>query len=274
MIHIIASNRDIASRNIAEKILNHYPFSETGEKIHGNPVYEAVVGGKKVQLATLNVEPVFTQEILESASAVEVFVFVSRHSSISGIPTLSVHVPGNLGEAELGGEPKKVSIAPARMMKAALNAMEKLVRDKRLSYEVSYECTHHGPSLDAPTMFAELGSSPENWRDQEAAEIVAHAVMEAISNFEEDSSRIALGIGGPHYNFKFTKKALEENIAFGHIIPKYALSSADQEMLRQCVEKTLEKVELAVVDWKGIKGAYKQPIMEFVKEMGLELVKV
>ncbi|MBC7130567.1 D-tyrosyl-tRNA(Tyr) deacylase [Candidatus Bathyarchaeota archaeon] len=273
MILIASSSKDLASVNIAEKIMEHYSFNETLEKIHGNKVYEADVGDKKVRLVTLNVELVYTQEIIESIPDIEAVIFVSRHSSISGIPTLSVHVPGNLGKAELGGKPEKVSIAPALAMKAALKTMENLVRDRDLVYEVSYECTHHGPSLDVPAMFAELGSSPENWKDQEAAEIVAHAVMKAVLNFEGEHNRVALGIGGPHYNFKFTRKALEENVAFGHIIPKYAFP-LDQGTLRHCIERTLETVELAVLDWKGIKGAYKQQILETVEKMGLELVKV
>ncbi|MEM3054249.1 MAG: D-aminoacyl-tRNA deacylase, partial [Candidatus Bathyarchaeia archaeon] len=107
----------------------------------------------------------------------------------------------------------------------------------------------------------------------EAAEVVAHAAMEAISSFGERQSKAVLGIGGPHYNTRFTKMALENSMAFGHMIPKYAVSKIDDCVLRQCVEKTLEKVKLAVLDWKGIKGEYKPKIIEMLRKIGLEFQK-
>ena len=48
----------------------------------------------------------------------------------------------------------------------------------------------------------------------------------------------------------------------------------DVEVLKQCIEKTLERVELAVLDWKGIKGADKQPLIEKLENLGLEIRKV
>ena len=204
----------------------------------------------------------------------ELVVFISRHSSVSGTPTLSVHTPGNLGEAEFGGLPRRVSVSPANAMRDALKAMIQFKEEMRLSYEVSYECTHHGPSLNMPTMFAELGSSPKQWNDVKAAEAVAHATMKAISSFGESQAQAVLGIGGPHYSEKFTRIALESEIAFGHMIPKYAIPYVDVEILRQCVEKTLETVEFVVLDWKGIKGEHKLKLVEMLEEIDVPFKKV
>jgi len=68
--------------------------------------------------------------------------------------------------------------------------------------------------------------------------------------------------------------ALESEMAFGHIIPKYAVSYIDVKILRQCVEKTLEIVELAVLDWKGIKGEHKSKLVEMLEEIGIPFEKV
>ena len=95
---------------------------------------------------------------------------------------------------------------------------------KLLNYEVSYECTHHGPSLNVPTMFVELGSSPAQWSDLMAAEAVAHSAMTAIANFAAPTTSAVLGIGGTHYNQQFTLMALVGEATFGHMIPKYAVS--------------------------------------------------
>jgi D-aminoacyl-tRNA deacylase len=222
----------------------------------------------------LNEESVYAQNLPDFFNNLELVVFISRHSSVSGTPTLSVHTPGNLGGAELGGLTRIVSVSPANAMRDALNAMMQFKEEMRLSYEVSYECTHHGPSLNMPTMFVELGSSPKQWNDVKAAEAVAHATMKATSKFGESQAQAVLGIGGPHYSEKFTRIALESEMAFGHIIPKYAVPWIDVEILRQCLEKTLEKVELIVLDWKGIKGEHKSKLIEMLKEIGVPFKKV
>jgi D-aminoacyl-tRNA deacylase len=254
--------------------LSHYPFEKTAENFQENPMYEANIGGRKVKLITLNEESIYAQNLPDFFNNLEFVVFISRHSSVSGTPTLSVHTPGNLGEAELGGLTRRVSISPANAMRDALKAMMQFKEEMRLSYEVSYECTHHGPSLNMPTMFAELGSSPKQWNDMKAAEAVAHAAMKAISKFGESKATAVVGIGGPHYNAKFTRVALENEIAFGHMVPKYALSYIDVKILEQCAKKTLEKVDYAVLDWKGIKGEHKSKLIEMLKETVLPIQKI
>jgi len=244
------------------------------ENFQENPVYEANIEGREVKLVTLNEESVYAQNLTDFFSNLELAVFISRHSSVSGTPTLSVHTPGNLGNAELGGLARKVSVSPANTMRAVLKAMMCLKDEMQLKYEVSYECTHHGPSLNVPTMFAELGSSPKQWNDLKAAEAVAYAAMKAISKLGESQAKAVLGIGGPHYSEKFSRIALESEIAFGHIIPKYAVPYIDVEILRQCVEKTQEKVEFVVLDWKGIKGEHKSKLVEMLEEIGVPFKKV
>lgn len=273
MILLVASNKDVASLNIRKQILANYSFRECSERFQENPVYEASVDDRNARLVTLNTESVYAQNLTTFFSNPELVVFMSRHSSLSGTPTLSVHTPGNLAEAELGGIPRRVSVSPANAMKDTLKAMARLKQELRLDYEVSYECTHHGPSLDVPTMFSELGSSPKQWNDPKAAEAVAHATMAAVSRFGSFPAKALLGIGGPHYQSKFTRLALESDVAFGHMIPKYAVSAVDPGLLKQCIERTLEKTQLAVLDWKGIKGEDKAPLLEKLKDAGIAFEK-
>ena len=192
---------------------------------------------------------------------------------MSGTPTLSVHTPGNFGQAEHGGLSMKVSISPANAKRDVLRNMARLKKEMQLDYEVSYECTHHGPSLNVPTMFAELGSSPEQWKDLRAAEAVAHAVMEAVLSFDQSQAKLVIGIGGPHYNSKFTRLALESQVAFGHIIPKHVVPNVNTEILKQCVEKTSGQVRCAILDWKGIKGECKTPLIRMLDDIGLPFEK-
>jgi D-aminoacyl-tRNA deacylase len=274
MILLVASNKDDAGLNIARQVLDHYPFKVTGVTFQKNPVYSAQVNRKDVTLVVLSEETINAQTLTDSFTKPSLIVFISRHSSTSGKPTLSVHTPGNIGAAEYGGLPRQVSVSPAAAMRDALKALAFFKEGMNLAYEVSYECTHHGPSLNAPAMFVELGSSPVQWRDAEAAEAVAHAAMSAIGKFGASEEKAVLGIGGTHYNARFTHMALDDEAVFGHMIPKYAVPLVDAEMLRQCVDRTLEKVEGVVLDWKGIKSADKPQLLKALEEAGLSYRKV
>jgi D-aminoacyl-tRNA deacylase len=271
LILFVASTQDTAGMNIATKVIDHYSFEKLSETFHKNPVYSKTFQNKEIKLLFVNTEIVDTQ-FLSDLFTPQLLVFLSRHSSVKGIPTLSVHTPGNLSEAKFGGKPRRVSISPAAAMKKSLLEMTRLRDERGLDYEVSYECTHHGPSLDVPTMFVELGSSPEQWKDADAAVAVAHAAMAALS--DGSSYSVAVGIGGPHYNKKFTETALNTQRAFGHIIPKYALSEVDTEIVRQCVERTVETVGVAVLDWKGIKGADKPKVLAALEEIDVSSERV
>ncbi len=271
LILFIASTKDTAGMNIAKSLIDHYSFEKCSETFHKNPVYTKTLHNKEIQLLFVNTGIVDTQ-FLGSLFSPSMFVFLSRHSSAKGIPTLSVHTPGNLAEAQFGGKPQTVSVSPAVAMKNALQEMAKLTDERGLDYEVSYECTHHGPSLDAPAMFVELGSSPEQWKDLKAAEVVAHAAAAAVADCSCCS--VVLGVGGPHYNKKFTKLALSTQTAFGHIIPKYALAEVDTEILSQCIERTVETVASAVLDWEGIKSEHKPKIIAALEKLAVPSEKV
>ena len=272
MILFIASVLDKAGVNIANKIVDLYDFKPSGDYFHDNPVYVKEIDSNEIiKLIWIKDEPVNAQYI-DKLFKPKLVVFLSRHSSKSGIPTLSVHTPGNFKDASLGGLPNKLSISPANAMRNALVQMAKGREEYGLKYEVSYECTHHGPSLDLPTMFVELGSTERQWLDEQAATVVATAAVSAVKS--EGEVEAVLGIGGPHYNMKFTKLALKGEYAFGHMIPNYAIPKVDLSVVKQCVSRTLERVEKAVLDWKGIKGSFKNKLLNYLSELDLKVVKV
>jgi D-aminoacyl-tRNA deacylase len=275
LILLVHSSLDPAGVNIAKTILDQYCFSKTRQTYQQNPVYKATVNNQQVTFITLSDESVQAQTLQADFPQADLIVFLSRHSSQSGTPTLSVHAPGNFGDAELGGLPKTLSVAPAAAMQNALKALTHYKDQCNVfHYEVSYECTHHGPSLDVPTMFVELGSSMPQWQDLKAAEAVAHSAMTAVATFAESTSPVALGIGGTHYNQKFTLMALMGQAAFGHMVPKYAVSQIDADMLRQCIAKTSGQVCLALLDWKGIKSEDKPNLLEALEAVNLPYTRV
>jgi len=97
-----------------------------------------------------------------------------------------------------------------------------------------------------------------------------------IANFSKPANfcSAVIGIGGTHYNQKFTCMALVGEAIFGHIIPKHVVSNLDSEMLTQCRTKTFEKVMLAVLDWKGIRSEDKPKLLAALQDVGLPFKRV
>ena len=117
-------------------------------------------------------------------------------------------------------------------------------------------------------MFIEIGSNEQQWKDKKAAEIIAKTIS-SILNDKNDNYKIALGIGGTHYCSTFNKILLRTDIALGHICPKYQLQNLDKEMIEQAINKTKERVDFILLDWKGL-GKEKQRIVNLLDELKLE----
>jgi len=163
----------------------------------------------------------------------DLLVFLSRHSSVNPVPVLTVHVTGNYGAAELGGEARTLAPAAPAMMQATLRA---LARHCPEGYRVSYEVTHHGPtSLSIPSFFVEIGSTEKEWGDPVAGRAVAEAVLSAAPV----NAIPLIGIGGTHYAPRETEIALTSRGAFGHIASSLRqVSALDTEMVQEMIRQS------------------------------------
>ena len=94
MILLVSSNKDLASINIRKQVLSQHHFSQIEVFYQGNPLLSAEINGKNVILVTLEEESIGAQNLTSDFPNADLAVFISRHSSQSGKPTLSVHVPG------------------------------------------------------------------------------------------------------------------------------------------------------------------------------------
>ncbi len=197
----------------------------------------------------------------------DLVVFASRHASASGKPCLTVHCTGNWDAAEKGGETRTLSRASARASKCALDWLKEHSLD---GFEVFLEATHHGPThLTAPSLFIEVGSSPNEWAKEEAAKRVAECIDFVCDNWEATKGKTALGFGGGHYCPAFNSL----DYAFSHIAPKYALDFIDEALIAQAIGKTIEEVECAVIDWKGCNRAQREKIVSACKKNNLKVVR-
>ncbi len=272
---IVASEVDTASMNIKKHFLDIVDAHRTEIKLWDNTVLKGRIAAGEFFLATMRDEHVrhenfdheASQAIGTDFSAVVVF---SRHRSASGKKSLTVHPPGNYGVAEYGGqEGTLVPSAPRYMTGAFLSLHEtgkEMVGDE---YDITFEVTHHGPYVETPTFFIEIGSDEKAWRDKRAARVIA----ETVASFAPTKdNKVAVGIGGGHYAPRFSELALRKEISFGHMIPSYALEDSTPEEIAGMVETALSKTPGAngvYVHKKGLRGEARRKVREALQILGI-----
>ncbi len=186
-------------------------------------------------------------------------IYISRHRSKTGEPTLTTHPIGNYGKAEYGGKSRKLTPSSPRLMTHLLRIIKKNAKIEKTYHQVCFEVTHHGPYIGVPTLFTEVGSNQQEWEKEKPAEIIAKSLLELFDNYqcEQDLPRdipVIIGLGGGHYAPRFTDIALSKKVAFGHMIPSYQIEAGNinEEILKQTLEAT-PNVEGVYIHKKALK---------------------
>jgi D-tyrosyl-tRNA(Tyr) deacylase len=256
--------------NIADKVLQLSDRSGPSRTVSGLEAIPLRWGESEFMLVYLDGSPLYAQRHL-AAMRPSSATFLSMHRSEAGIPCLTVHCTGNIGEAKYGGDPREVSVAPTAMMREALVELKRQIDSSGIAYPVSYEVTHHGPTVDFPVMFLEIGSSESHWNDQTAGMVVAKAALSSLKH-NDSGADIYIGLGGPHYAPLFTARALEKGICFGHMVSWHHLPSLDREMLTTITKRNIGILKGAMLDWKGLREDKKR-VASLLDQMNIRYVR-
>lgn len=270
---IIVSNQDLASQTIKKKLIEIGHFEKTDQKFEGNIILEE--SNTKVPIVTTN-HRLIEADHLSQHFKTDLFIFASKHKSESEMPSLLVHATGNwTEEATFGGNPYELSRTSASAIKQVLGDLVRIEGERQLNYDVTSEVTHHGPTnLEAPCIFIELGSNEKYWQDAKGAEVVAETIINLITRNKSNSNwKYAIGFGGPHYASHFNKVQLDSDYAVSHIAAKYVLDGITSELVEQAINKTVEDVKYAILDWKGMIKDQKDKIIEIAMSLGLKILR-
>jgi len=257
---IVIASENPASLNIKSALLSLVPQLKQREKMFWtSPAFDmAEYSGRII-------------DIIPTHDA-ECYIFASTHKSESGKPCFTAHTPGNWGEAALGGEAHTLNIASASRLSAAILKMKELSDASSLKWDVAVEVDHHGPTLSRPALFVEIGSSEKEWENAEAGVICAQGVVAAAT--ATPIAEACIGFGGTHYCPKFTNTVFS-GTPLGHIISGYSLErdGVNEEMVKQAMEKNVEKISRALLDWKGIKGEKRRELIACLDNLGVKWEK-
>jgi D-aminoacyl-tRNA deacylase len=287
MFLIVVSEQDQASVNIRKRLIDSGNWSKIEDiSFDNNQVYKFknsafLVSIQKYHLYFDNIDVQFIEVMKDQGIQIkpEVIIFPSKHRSESGRKTLTTHPVGNWGpRADFGGKPESLSIsAPHQMTNAYRNIL--FYADEEYGnnqpYSIAFEVTHHGPLLQTPSFFIEIGSDESSWVDQRAGEIIAKSIMKTIDTENSDENTdfpVAVGIGGGHYAPRHSDLARKKQISMGHMIPNYALENISEKMLVKALERT-PGAKNVYFHRKAMKKSYYHHLKEWYDDLGYNVVR-
>jgi D-aminoacyl-tRNA deacylase len=237
--------------------------------------FKKIAYAPDIPIIELKKETIYSDEISEKhypkLKNIDFIVFASTHKSEKKFPSLCLHAPGNWRNADLGGNPGKICKTSAFVIKYLFQELNKLAEPIKSKYSVTLEVTHHGPLIEIPCCFIEVGSSVVEWNDLTACKIIAKTILtlQDYPNTHIDDWKAAVGIGGPHYAPNFNKIQLNSEYATSHIIPNYVFPITEA-MLKEAEEKTLETINEIIIDWKAFNSVDRQKTLDLLKQMGFK----
>ncbi|MBI5224630.1 hypothetical protein HY989_02060 [Candidatus Micrarchaeota archaeon] len=274
---LIAFSKDnLAGETIAKSLIGTYSFdpqpdlaSEDGKYTwknwkHGN-----------IQLLELTTLHIFSDYLKDYPlfNKDDLLIFASTHKSDTNSPALTVHTCGNfINSNKMGGNPSEIAHASASALKIAYQFLSK---NPLPNFPAFIEATHHGPTaLKSPILFAEIGSTETEYANLEAGEIMARCLLEVCKEWKYkrkafDADRVAIGFGGTHYCQKFTRLMLENNFEFPYIFSKYGMPEASAQTIKQALEKSVEPVEIALIEKKSMNAQTRDQLIASLKEVEL-----
>ena len=264
---IVCYERDLPSLNMKKALLERIDWEDLGS----DGVNSYLSSGDMV-LMTIDRMHVHAEDIDETARGfgikVDDMVVLSRHSSSSGKPTLTVHPIGNYRSNEMGGKAETLVKADPHLMTGTLREISGVNRDP--VYSVSFEVTHHGPFVSVPTMYLEIGSDESHWGDTVAAGVLVDSLLSA----EEEDFPVVVGVGGGHYAPRFTDLVLSKKVDMGHMVPNYQTNEASDEDVARMISSAAKAsdTDMVYVHRNSMKGPEERRINSIIDSLGFDRV--
>ena len=264
---LVCSLPDIPSVNMKESLLKMHDWEDLGSKddlsflSYGETVMVTI---PDMHIYRENLD----KEVEDFGVKVDEVIVMSKHSAKSGRPALTAHPIGNYHENQYGGREGALVRANPSLM---TDALRRIVRMNMPENQLCFEVTHHGPWLEKPTFYIEVGSVQEQWENKHAADILAHVIDELDPHPEYPT---AVGMGGGHYAPRFTEVALSHKVNFGHMLPNYQIEGRDDEDIVRMLKMACEAsgTKLVYLHRKSMKKPEERRMSALIASAGFEQI--
>jgi len=300
---LLSSREDIASISLLAAVMELGGWGKPKQYPHGT-VYSHI--RRDVDLLIIDdlhihADGIDTAHDSLTGSDVSEVLVLSRHVSASKTPSLTLHaigVPGETPRGEQGqaGGIRGEIVPPSPRFGALFRTMSALAVDRGLDeeYDLTLEATHHGPVLTSPTLYIEIGSTPDQWRDERAARVWADTLSTCLGLSGSDQlgswlgrGDVMIGLGGGHYAPRHRAVISQSDVWVGHLLANYALSF-DQQIVgeglptgpwRHAVTTAIESMRAAFpggrvfahLDRKSFKGWQRQALASLLSELDVPI---
>jgi D-aminoacyl-tRNA deacylase len=294
---LLASRGDVASVNLHDAVLRLGGWGEAVEMEHGTVRTHSQRPAHLLLIDQLHIKADGIDAIHEeeTGQTVDEVLVLSRHVSASQTPALTLHaigVPGETPHGEPGqaGGLKGAVVPPSPRFAPLYRAMLDLARARGLDeeFDLTLEATHHGPLLERPTLYIEIGSTIEQWERREAADVWAEVISRNLGLSGQPpvewqpGGDVMIGLGGGHYAPRHKAVLSESELWAGHILANYALpfeepdgdsapAGAWRHSLEVSVRATREAFPggnlFAHLDRKSFKAWQRSAILELLSEL-------
>jgi len=265
---LVCSLPDLPSVNMKESLLSFHGWEDMGSE--GDLSFVSYGDTVMVTIPDLHIyHEDLDKEVEGLGVKVDEVIVMSKHSAKSGQPALTAHPIGNFHENEFGGREGALVKANPALMTDALRRI--VLRNDMPENQLCFEVTHHGPWLEKPTFFIEVGSVQEQWENKHAAEILAHVIEELDPHPEYP---VAVGMGGGHYAPRFTEVALNYKVNFGHMLPNYQMEGRDDEDIVRMLGLACEASDTKLVYFhkKSVKKPEARRLSSLIESAGFEQI--
>ena len=294
---LLSSTKDTASMNILSEVLKIEGWGEERDFPHGLVTIHEEFEVQILLIDNLHIlaDGIDKEHRESTGFPVNEVLVLSKHASASEVPALTLHaigVPGETPHGERGrsGGVKGKAVPPSTKFGDMFRIMRKIAIEASLDkeYDITLEATHHGPLLDSPTLYLEIGSDEERWTDSRAARVWAQAISICLGMSEDAQQRewpgegdVMIGLGGGHYAPRHKAIISETEVWVGHILANYAIVFEDQEggppsgpwehSVRTAVDSTRAAYPggniFAHLDRKSFKGWQRQALSSLLSEL-------
>tara|TARA_B100001094_G_scaffold318998_1_gene363248 strand:- start:520 stop:1299 length:780 start_codon:yes stop_codon:yes gene_type:complete len=224
-------------------------------------------------------------------------IFPSRHSAASGNPSLTLHPIGTMqvphdSTPQYGG--KAADCPPPNPRIAAWWRELNEVASGLEEFDLTLETTHHGPWVETPSLFIEIGSTEATWGHEGAATLLAGIIYRGLGldggnglgNWS-GNGRVVITLGGGHYAPRGNFLAMHDDVWIGHMLATYALPFEKEDdgtisgMWENSIRKAIDSTKIAYpggeiicsMDKKAFKGWQRQAIRDLLEELNVPLLK-
>ena len=305
-VSILAINAgDIASYNQAKYLLAKFPWEEI-DSVEGKSAYRY----NNVRMWMFEGGILYEDDIDKrwhnhTGELVSEVIFPSRHAAASGKPSLTLHPIGvpHLMKDEIpqfGGR-SGYAAPPSTRLSSWWKMLQNYVEGTELidQFELTLEVTHHGPWLEVPALFIEIGSTEKTWPHEGAAELLANIISDGMGfldgnniglwNSNDNAGELVLvTLGGGHYAPRANKLASMNGVWLGHMLATYALpfeKPVDENTQpggtwKQSIDSVLDATMQAFpngkivcsMDKKAFRGWQRQAIRDHLSEINIPLL--